>query len=110
MRPLIIASGANGHPTFSIPTSDSINAVSLTANTAESITIPSGATYVMFSATDDFYANYTTTATVPTDTVDGSAAELNPIVRTLLSSDTISVISESTCKVTATFYSEPSQL
>lgn len=104
MKPLIIASGANGHPTFCIPTPDSVNGVVLAAGVAESITIPSGAKYVIFSSTADFYANYSTTAAVITDTTDGTGSELNPVARTLGAADTISVISEGACNITASFY------
>ena len=107
MKKLEVEAGANGKSTFSIPApSDgvSINALQLAANTAESFTIPSGAKFVIFNSTEDFYARYDTTATVPADTTDGTASELNPTIRTLDSRDTISVISESSCKITATFY------
>ena len=104
MKPLIIASGANGHPTFCIPTPDYVNGVVLTASSAESITIPAGAKHVIFSSTADFYANYGGTATVITDTTDGTGSELNPVARTLGAADTISVISESACNITACFY------
>jgi len=105
MKPLTIASGANGHPTYSLPAPDTINGVALLAGVAESITIPSGARHVIFSATDDFYARYGGTAAVITDTTDGTGSELNPVIRTLLSSDTISVIADAGCNITASFYS-----
>ena len=104
MRSLSITPGKNGRDTMSIPASTDINGVSLLANTAESITIPAGSRFVLFNADADFYVSYTTTATVISDTTDGSGAELNPTVRSLNASDTISVISESACKVTACFY------
>lgn len=106
MQPLIIASGANGLSTFSIPVPDStsVNGVVLAAGTAKSITVPSGATHALFSATDDFYANYTGTATVITDTTNGSGSELNPVIRTLLAATTISVIAAQATNVTVTFY------
>lgn len=77
---------------------------SLAAGVAESITVPSGAKYVVFSATADFYANYTTTATVPGDVTDGTASELNPTGRIIQGVTTISVISADTCIITAAFY------
>lgn len=88
-----------------LPFSDAINALSLAANTAESITIPSGARYVIFSGTADFYVKSGGTATVPGDTTDGSASELNPTMRDLKDVTTLSVISASACVVTAAFYS-----
>lgn len=87
-----------------LPPSDSVMARSLSANTAESITVPSGARYVVFACGADFYANYTTTATVPGDTTDGSASELNPTMRDVNGKTTISVISASNTVITAAFY------
>lgn len=88
-----------------LPPSDSVMARSLAANTAESITVPAGARYVVFAGTADFYANYTTTATVPGDTTDGTASELNPTMRDVRNVTTISVISGSNAVITAAFYS-----
>ena len=104
MKPLVIASGANGHPTFSIPTPDSVNGVVLAADTAESITVPADAKFGIFSATADFYASYTGTAVVITDTTDGTGHELNPVARSLGAGDTISVISGEACNITVSFY------
>lgn len=98
----------NGSYALAIP--DYTNALSLAASTAESFTVPTGANgskarYVSFASTCDFYANYRTTATVPGDTTDGSASELNPLIRLVdTSTTTISVISASTCIITASFY------
>jgi hypothetical protein len=39
------------------------------------MTVPTGAQYVNFSATSNFYANFTTTATVPGDVTDGSTVK-----------------------------------
>lgn len=93
---------------FALPQSDT-NAVSLAASTAENITIPADATHVAFSATSDFYMKFNATATVPGDTTDGTAAELNPTVRRLILGDgtavtSISVIAPIACIVTAMFF------
>ena len=82
----------------------------LAANTAESFTVPSGANgqlanFVNFAGGCDFFVNWTTTATVPGDVTDGTASEQNPTVRYIPDgTTTISVISESACKITASFY------
>lgn len=96
---------------FALPPADYVLARSLAANTAESITVPDGAKYVLFSADNDFYARYDgSAAAVATDVTDGSASELNPTMRRLVrtSSNTpiisISVISEYATKITAAFY------
>lgn len=82
-----------------------VQAVALAANTAESITVPAGATKVRLTGSTNFYANPTTTATVPTDTSDGTASVLNPDYRGLSGVTAISVISDATCIVTAEFWS-----
>lgn len=62
------------------PGSDAVLARALAASTAESITVPgSGATaarYVCISANADIYVSFSTTATVPGDTTDGTASVL----------------------------------
>ena len=107
MKPLQISTGNNGVNALGLPTpaSDSVNGVALTASSAESITIPSGAKYVLFNATADFYVAYSGTAAVITDTTDGTGAELNPTLRELKTGDTLSVISAEVCLITASFYS-----
>ena len=93
---------------FGLPPSEYVNSVSLSASTAETIPVPANAMFVLFSATCSFYANYSTTATVPGDVTNGSASELNPTQRKLILGSTriaaISVISASTCVLTASFY------
>lgn len=87
------------------------DSLSLAAGVAEAFTVPTfaGSTkarYVILCATSDIYVNWTTTATVPSDVTDGTASELNPSGLYYLDSITsISVISESSCRVIAKFYS-----
>jgi hypothetical protein len=90
-----------------------VNALLLqTASTAESFTVPTlhdgvtKARYVVFSYTSNTYVNCYTTATVPGDTSDGSASELNPAAYELPQDvTTISVISPvAGAIVTASFY------
>lgn len=78
----------------------------LAASTAESITVPAGATTVLLNGTVDFYANFTTTATVPADVTDGSASLLvtYPMFLSIEGCTTISVISAYVCNVSASFY------
>lgn len=96
---------------FGLVPSEYVNSVSLAASTAETIPVPADAMYVLFSATCNFYANYSTTATVPGDVTNGSASELNPSQRRLSLGSTriaaISVISPTTCVITASFYRPP---
>lgn len=88
-----------------------VNVKVLAANTAESFTIPTGANgllanYVSFSSNCDFYANHTTTAAVPAaDVTNGTGSELNPLIRIIpRGTASYSVISATTCIITASFY------
>lgn len=84
----------------------------LAANTAEAHTVPvdaasKKATYVIFSSTCDFYADFVSTAVVPSaDVTDGSGPELNPTARFLANGvTTISLITAAdSCIVTMMFY------
>src|SRR5687768_4204946 len=86
--------GANS---FALRQSDWIDARALTAGgSAETFQAPALARYVLFSANGDFYcriAAASTAATVPADTTDGSASELNPTMRYIGEQDHISLIS-----------------
>jgi len=104
LRPLVIRNDANGNNLFALPYPDYVLCRALAASTAESMTVPNGASFAVFSATADFYANYTTTATVPGDVTDGTASELNPSVRDIKGVSTISIISAGTPIVTVAFY------
>lgn len=84
-------------------------AASLAASTAESFSVPTinghAAQFVVFSSNVDFYANGYATATVPGDTTDGTASELNPAGYQIPPEVTsISVIAPSAGVVTAAFY------
>lgn len=105
----ILAKFRDGYGEVPRPIPNYVNARAVAANTAESITVPTVngelARYVIFSANVDFYCNTFTTATVPGDTTDGTASELNP-AGYMLAPDTatLSVISPSAGIITASFY------
>ena len=81
-----------------------VNSNTLTANSAASQTVPTGARFVIFSSTCNFYANPTTTATVPGNITNGSASELNPNAWFVTDVTTISMISQVSCTITTSFY------
>jgi hypothetical protein len=90
---------------FAVPQSDHIDVRVLAASTKEDHTKPTGANYVVFSATDDFYVKMDGTAAVPAgDVTDGSGSELNPGVRYIADVTTISLIAPRSCTVTMAFY------
>lgn len=108
-RPGQLTPFKQGYGEIPRPIPQSTMARSLAANTAESITPPAGSRYVIFSygAGMDVYVNCFTTATVPGDTTDGTASELNPSGYEFNTNElpAISVISASAGIVTAAFYS-----
>lgn len=105
MKALLISLDAGELPTGTIPFSDFINVQVLLPNVAENAVIPSGARFILFSSTADFYARINATATVPsTDVTDGSGSEINPAIRSLIGVTTLSLISSVNCTVTMTFY------
>lgn len=83
-----------------------VDARVLAANTAETVTIPSNAKYVVFSATPAlFYVNYQGTAAAPAaDVTDGTGSELNPDVRYLGALTNFSIVAPATTIVTMCFY------
>lgn len=93
----------------SVTQSTHIDARVLAAGVAETFQAPAGAKYVLFSGNADFYAKIaasSTAATVPAaDITDGTAAELNPGMRTLPGDQAyISLIAPAATVVTLSFY------
>jgi len=108
MQSLTFNRGANGEGTFAIPSPDYVSSFTLSAGVAKDVTIPANGNICIFSATDDFYAAYGgTTATLPVgDVDDGTAFELNPVIRNVSRQATLSIISPtSSNQVTISFYS-----
>jgi hypothetical protein len=106
MRPATITAFPLHYSEIPRPIPQSVMARALAASTAESITPPAGSRFVIFSANVDIHVNCFTTATVPGDTTDGTASELNPSGYMFSPNElpTISVISASAGIVTAAFY------
>lgn len=106
MKPLK-AIYAQGSSLVGLHPSDSVYANVLAANVAEIVTVPTGAKYVNFSATADFYARFGAAAAVPANEVaDGTASVLNPGLRALDGVTSIGLISAEVCIVTMEFFSE----
>ncbi len=106
MKRLMLIRDQNRQTADGLNPSDYIDARVLAANTAESHTVPPGAKYVLFSANADFYAKFGAAGTVPAaDVTDGTASELNPVLRSIDGATTIGLISAVTCIVTMSFFS-----
>ncbi len=76
----------------------------LAANTAESITIPTGADFVRMSSTVDFYRQYDAAATVPVDDNVGVTCPLNVVAERCTGKVSISVIAAAVAIVTFEFW------
>jgi hypothetical protein len=90
--------------------SDYVNVNVLAANTGETFARPTGAGYVNFSGTGDFYASFLTsnsTISVPAaDVSNGSGVILNPGARKIPDNCThIALVAPAASIVTTEFYS-----
>lgn len=85
---------------------DYVDARVLAANTNETVTVPTGAAFVVFSANVDFYASYDgDDAAVPSgDVTDGSSNEMNPTVRYIAGITEIDIIAAEAGIVTMAFF------
>ena len=98
------ATGAGG-AIFGLNRSSSRYANVLVGEVAEVVTVPTGANYVLFSATGDFWANFGAVAAIPaTEVADGTASYLNPGLMALGGATTIGLISESVSIIQMSFY------
>lgn len=96
----------NNDNTLTIPACQWVDVRVLAANVAETHTLPTHANVVNFSATGNFYVNFTTTATVPAaDVTDGTGSCLNPGVRDVSQITSFSIIAPAAIVVTMEFYS-----
>ena len=95
----------SGDQTFAVP-QGYVNSYLLTASTAKTITIPSGARYVIFASTADIWVRVGSgTAVVPVgDTNNGTGSELNPVCRWVEGETQMSVISAYAAKISITYY------
>lgn len=105
------ADGMYNRRQFAPPPSDTIDALALAASTSERVAVPTGATWVIMSADGNFFAKYgtdnTVVATVPGDTTNGTAAELNPEARQISDGIThIAVIATAATIVTFSWYGD----
>ncbi len=81
------------------------DAIVLLANASQTQAIPTPATWVVFSATCNFYAKTGASAAVPgATTTDGTAAMLNPAAWNVTGFTQITVIAPTACTVTMSFY------
>jgi len=106
MKNFTMKTGANGISSDVISISDTVDTRILGVATAETHTIPAGATMVLFSSTGDFWVDFHgATAAIPAaDVTDGSSPELNPVARAVTAGGTFSMISAAAQAVSMSFY------
>lgn len=84
--------------------SDTIYSGLLAAGVEQTVTVPTGAEFVIFTATNDYYVNYDTTAAVPAGSISLAGGELNPILRYIGETSVIHIISPYAAYITLGFY------
>jgi len=103
----LLLKDVNGNVSYGLPFSDKNYSATLTANTAQSVAVPTDTDVAVFSSTSgtDFYVDPTNTAVVPGSTFAISTAQLNPVIRSVTPTGTLSVISPVGGSVSISFYS-----
>ncbi len=105
MNEILIRRDDYRSPTGAINASDTYYAGELTATTNQSVTVPTGAGVVVFSANGDFYVRYDgSAAAVPTGAINADTVDLNPGTRTLSGVTSLNIIAPATTKITLAFY------
>lgn len=109
MSQVLLGKDGNAVPTYALPVSQNIRRTTLSANTAQPVTIPLGCTSVFFSYSNgvDVWVEFktATAAQVPGGAFAAATSELNPIARYgLTPGATLSCISPTTAYVEAAFY------
>lgn len=110
MKNYLIDYDANRLLTDVIPQSDTIYNVVLSANVEQTITVPTGATIVTFSADKNFYCRFDGSVVVPVSNIlNGTGGEINPDKRSVRGITEIHLIATATTVVTLSFFSVPRQ-
>jgi len=105
MNKLILHKSSNMETHYGIGSSDYIDAAFLAATVEGTATVPARAGLVIMTATADFYFRYGATVAIPAaDVTDGSAGELNPMVRMVEAAAVLHFISPWACVVTLAYY------
>jgi len=105
MRQFVQSYDGNRFSSGAYQPSDTVYALVLLAGVAQEVTVPDNGAIALFNGTGDFWVQYNNDAEVPVASItDGSASELNPTLRSLSGTTTISVIAEANCKVSIAFF------
>lgn len=111
MIPLVITEDSNGNRSLEGMRQPSyVDFIKLASNVGATITVPSGAKHVLFSASvnANYFVKYTpdtiTSAVYAATITDGTAAEQNPKFRTLAGVTGIGIISSAICTITLSWF------
>lgn len=105
MQPFQILCDPNGLSSFTIPFCSYVDVRVLLPNVAETVNIPAGAQFIVFSSAENFYVRVGGAASVPaSDVIDGTGSELNPVARAVKGVDTFSIVAPYHAIVTLSFY------
>lgn len=105
LKPLRQVLDGNRHGMTGIEGQGFVDYRVLAADTPEVHTVPTGAKYVLFKATGNFYANFGAAGAVPAaDVTDGSGSLLNPELRSIDGAATIGLEAPATCIVCLEFF------
>jgi hypothetical protein len=92
-------------PLLTVPPPDHVDALVLAAGQAKTHAVPAGARHVLLSATGTVHVAYDAAAQVPAgDVTDGSAAEMNPLLRSVEGVAQLGLAAPRACTVTLAFY------
>jgi len=114
MIPLVLTEDGSGNIAIGVRRPDFVDFLKLVANTGTTVLVPSGAKHVLFSCSTDFFASYSSTnltsAVYAASSVQasgvavGTAAEMNPELRTLTSVTGLSVIAPAAGNMTLAWF------
>ena len=106
MRSLYIVKSDFLKDTGAFVASDTIHSGVLLSGVEQTVTVPALAEFVLFNADGDFYANYDTTAAIPSGSITAAGGEKSPAIRSLDEVIDIHLIAEIDTKITMAFYSK----
>jgi hypothetical protein len=97
MKPFRFANASGAPAGLALPLSDYNDTIVLAAATAQTVTVPAGATVARFTATGDFWIRLGAVAVIPSgNVVDGTSPVLNPKIVSLDGVATFSIIAAAT--------------
>ena len=103
---MFVTKGPDNAAALTPPLSDTVNDYALAANTAQSVSWPSGANYAIISASAAYWVGAAgQTATVPSTSItNGTGAAQSPAQISRFSDSSFSIISATAQEISVSFY------